>query len=137
MPPFQTGQQYSSRELRQALGLPHEASGGGWFAGYQRHGEAFYVFASIRPRGGRGRNDRRDHWEDGLLAWNAKGEARRDDPAIRELSSGRRPVHVFYRTGDAGPFIYAGQGTVKEIRDTAPVTLVWACEAPPPAPPRS
>ncbi len=128
---FKTGQQYSPRELRQTLGLPQEASGGGWFAGYQRHGEAFYVFATIRLRGGRAKAERRDHWEDEVLFWSAKGDARWNDPEIRELSRGKRPVHIFFRSGGEGPFTYAGAGTAKEVRDTVPATILWICEAPP------
>ncbi len=136
MSQFKTGQQYSPRELRQTLGLPQEASGGGWFAGCQRHEEAFYLFASIRPRGGRARDERRDHWENGLLAWSAKGDTRSDDPMIRELSSGRRPVHIFFRTSDAGPFTYGGEGVVKEVRGTVPATILWVCAGVPQEPPR-
>jgi hypothetical protein len=127
MPAFVVGQEYALRELRQVLGLPEEATGGAWFRGYERHGDAFHVFATVRSRGGRAQAERRDHWEGALLCWSAKGRARIDDPSIQRLVGGTLPVHVFWRTEDGAPFTYAGEGVVKEARDTVPATVVWEC----------
>ena len=124
------GEQYSPRGLRRILGLPDQASGGGWFAGCQRHGDAYYIFASIRAEGGRKRGERRDHWEGDVLSWSPKGEARLADPDVRDLVSGRLPVHVFWRIGNEGPFTYAGEGSPREQRDTIPATVLWECRPP-------
>ena len=128
---LEVGREYSLRELHILLGLPEDATGGSWFNGFQRHGSVFCIFASVRdaPR----QSDRRDHWEDNVLVWSAKGKARLADEPIRDLVSGRWPVHIFWRRwhrGQEGGFIYAGTGAVKEARDTTPATILWTCIAP-------
>lgn len=128
---FEVGREYSLRELHILLGLPEEATGGSWFNGFQRHGNAFCVFASVRAD--RRQPERRDHWEGDVLFWSAKKDTRLADGPIRELVSGRWPVHVFWRRwrrGHEGAFTYAGMGAVKEARDTTPATILWTCVTP-------
>jgi hypothetical protein len=129
---LEAGREYSLRELHILLGLPEDATGGSWFNGFQRHGGVFCVFASVRA--GRRQPERRDHWEGSVLFWSAKGDARLADEAIRDLVSGRWPVHIFWRRwsrGHEGGFTYAGLGVVHEARDTTPATILWTGITPP------
>jgi hypothetical protein len=128
MSEFEVGRKYSHRELHQLLGLPEGATDGDWFNGFQRYGSAFCLFANVRDE--RPGKERRDHWQGDVFFWSAKGKARLADAPIRDLISGRWPVHIFWRRGLEGAFTYAGLGTVKEARDTMPATILWTCVGP-------
>lgn len=118
------GDLFTRSEIQNLLGVPIDRRGGDWATGYTRFDDEFFVFASIGTAGRTG-HDYENRWEKDGLTWFAKTRTNLRQQQIRDLISRTYPVHVFYRSGDRQPFVYAGRGTPKEVQDQSPVRLKW------------
>lgn len=124
---FVVGQRYTRTDIFAVLKFDPFPVGGNWFTGYHRHAGAFYIFSNIGTAGRTG-HDYGDHWQGHDLYWRGKTGSTTAQPQIQELVSGTCTVHIFTRTRDREPFVYAGVATAKEVRSTVPVTVIWTFE---------
>ncbi|MBY3110112.1 DUF3427 domain-containing protein [Rhizobium laguerreae] len=111
-------------DIQDRLGVPSDRRGGDWSTGYTRYENEFFVFANVDAAGRTG-HDYENRWENDGLIWFAKTRTSLQQQQIKDLISGVYPVHVFYRSGDRQPFVYAGRATPVDIRDQTPVRVTW------------
>lgn len=116
---------YTRRDLYDVLEVSPERQGGDWNTGYHQHEGAWFIFANV---GGPGRtgHDYSNQWVGNRLVWEGATGSHIGQSSIEDIVSGRKPVHIFTRSTNTGPFHYRGIGTAVEVRDTSPVTVVWA-----------
>ena len=125
---FRVSQQYSRRDIFELLGVAENARAGDWFTGYHKHNGEWFIFTGVGT--GRTGHDHGNEWVGNQLLWRGKPNSRRGQPVIQELTSGRCPVRIFWRTDDRAPFTNAGLAEVVEVRDTLPVTVLWRFDIP-------
>src|SRR4051794_25397467 len=97
--PFFVGRQYTRDDIFDALGIEPHPTGGNWFTGYNRHGDAWFVFAHIRSAGRTG-HDYENAWEGGLLRWRGKTGSRLAHDSIQSLLKPDGHVFLFTREQD-------------------------------------
>jgi hypothetical protein len=130
---FQRGQLYARARVAEHIGLPqNRVKGGPWETGYSRWNDEFFIFCNVGIPGTTG-HDYPNRWSGKDLIWSGKTGSRKDQPFIREMLSGTRPVHLFWRGELRTPFTYAGLATAIEVLDSVPVQVRWSFEAVAPA----
>jgi hypothetical protein len=123
---FRKGQLYTRADVAETIGLPQELRHGGqWDTGYSRWSDEFFIFCNVGIAGTTG-HDYPNRWDGKGLIWTGKTNSRKDTPLVREMLSGTRPVHLFWRGELRTPFTYAGLATAVEVLDTIPVQVRWS-----------
>lgn len=120
---FVIGQTYSRADVQKAIGAPI-TSGGAWGTGYVEYAEQAWIFCNVGSAGRTG-SDYNNHWDGDRLVWRGKNSTKRGQPQIERIISGDIPVHIFFRTRDRDPFVYAGVGHALNTYDQGPVNVVW------------
>ncbi|HEV2817809.1 MAG TPA: hypothetical protein VGW40_11400 [Allosphingosinicella sp.] len=125
---FQTGQLFTRAQVAAHIGLPLDRrKGGHWDTGYSRWNDEFFIFCNVGVAGTTG-HDYPNRWAGKDLIWSGKTNSRKDQPFVRAMLSGARPVHLFWRGELRTPFTYAGLCTAAEVADTIPVRVRWSFE---------
>ena len=128
---FVVGQQYTRKNVQQAVGSP-DAKGGLWDTGVVTPKVAgdFVIFANVGGEGSTG-HDYPNSWEGSRLRWFHKNRSRIHWPSVQGMLDGSVPVHVFWRRSKEDPlFMYAGLATPVEVKDSSPVEILWSVAAP-------
>lgn len=120
---FKVGQTYTREQVQRLAGAPIK-KGGVWATGYTEFNGQAYAFATVGNAGRTG-HDYANEWKGDRLTWQSKNTARRGQPQIDAMLSGKIPVHMFVRSGDRQPFIYAGVASPYSVSGDAPVTVEW------------
>jgi hypothetical protein len=123
----QKGEKYSRTDIQEILNVPPDRRGGDWSTGYTRYNNEFFLFVNVGNAGRTG-HDYENQWEENHLVWFSKGGTSINNPQIQDLISGRYPVHVFSRSADRTPFIYAGKAKLLAVKDQSPVQVRWSFE---------
>lgn len=121
---FQVGEKYARVDVADAIGMPESRRGGNWHTGYDRWNGEFFIFCNIGIAGRTG-HDYANRWYGPNLIWYGKSRTTASDPEIQDLTSGRYPVHIFWRCDDRAPFTYAGRATPAWIQGSKPVEITW------------
>ncbi|MBY5538712.1 HNH endonuclease [Rhizobium leguminosarum] len=119
------GRLFTRAEVQDILNVPADVRGGDWSTGYTEYEDEFFVFCNIGVAGRTG-HDYNNHWENDVLVWSAKNGTHLGQPQIAKLLSGQFPVHIFYRSEDRSPFVYAGEGHPAQVDDVQPVRVHWS-----------
>ncbi|MEJ7013264.1 DUF3427 domain-containing protein [Sinorhizobium meliloti] len=119
------GQRYTRAQVQDILGVPEDRRGGDWATGYTQYENEFFIFCNIGVAGRTG-HDYDNHWDGDILVWYGKRGSSINQPQIVKLRSGDFPVHIFHRSQDRTPFVYAGAGRVIDTQDTRPVLMRWS-----------
>jgi hypothetical protein len=126
---FRKGQLYTRAEVAERIDLPPALRhGGNWDTGYSRWNDEFFIFCNVGIPGKTG-HDYPNRWEGKELLWTGKTRSRKDTPFVREMLSGARSVHLFWRGKLDTPFTYAGLAAADEVVDTIPVQVRWSFES--------
>lgn len=124
---FERGAQYTRPDVKERAGLPRDAKGGNWDTGVVEHKNEFLIFTNVGTEGRTGHNYE-NRWEGSCLRWYHKGGSHLGWPSVQKLLEPASRVHVFWRTSNEAPFIYAGTARVSELADTSPVEILWSFE---------
>ena len=130
---FQRGQLYTRAAVAERIGLPRDRlKGGPWETGYSRWNDEFVIFCNVGIAGTTG-HDYPNRWSGKDLVWSGKTGSRKDQPFVREMLLGIRPVHLFWRGEVRTPFTYAGLATASEVVASIPVQVRWSFDTTQPA----
>lgn len=123
---FGKGQLYTRAEVAERIYLPPELRhGGNWDTGYSRWNDEFFIFCNVGIAGTTG-HDYPNRWVGKDLFWTGKTGSRMGTPFVKEMLSGMRQVHLFWRGEVRTPFTYAGLATAAEVIDSIPVQVRWS-----------
>jgi 5-methylcytosine-specific restriction protein A len=131
---FKVGGRYSRADVRERIGLPPARLGGDWTTGYVRHGTHYFIFANIGVAGRTG-HDYPNRWDGDELIWFGKTYSEAQQPTIVAMTKPDAVIHIFTRSDNSAPFVFAGMGTAIAVDGSKPVRVRWAFPAGPPARP--
>lgn len=136
--PITPGGQYTRRQLYDLFEITEDQRGGDWATGYHRHGNLWFIFATVSGPGRTG-HDYQNHWAaDGSFVWFGKNQSKQSHSSIQSMSDPRVSVLLFTREHDRDPFIFHGVVRGTEPTDSVPVSITWrAQEAPTKSSPQS
>ena len=122
---FQVGRKYSRGDVKELAGLGRNAKGGPWDTGIVEHYGQFLIFANVGTEGRTGDNyDNR--WDGELFHWYHKKGSVLKWPSVRRLLDEESYVHVFWRSSNRAPFVYAGKAQPLHVFDKCPVEILWS-----------
>lgn len=123
---FQVGRKYTRKDIYRKIGVPEDTRGGNWDTGYNRHGNAWFLFCNVGSPG-RTKHDYPNVWIGDDLQWIGKTNAQASQPSIRSMTDGTHEVYVFWRAQSSEPFTFAGLGKAKEVHsEVVPVKINWS-----------
>ena len=122
---FQVGKQYTRASVAEAIGRPKDRLKGDWTTGYSKWAECYFVFCNVGSAGRTGHNYP-NHWDGKELIWSGKSSTKIGQPEIDEITSGRTPIHLFWRARDRESFTYAGIAKAVSVEDETPVKVRWS-----------
>lgn len=122
--PFKVNNEYTKKDIYQLLDVPTEIQGGNWDTGYNRYRGDYFIFANIATSGRTG-HDYSNSMDGNFIRWTAKSTTTLQQPQIQELIKPQGSVYFFYRDDNRKSWTYAGKVVPEEVRDTAPVHIVW------------
>jgi len=122
---FEICRAYSRNDVYQALDVPAGRRRGNWETGYTTYDGEVFIFANVGAPGRSG-HDYDNQWIGEQLLWWGKKGSRLHQPTIRKILESGSFVHIFTRSDNRMPFIYAGRGHVVSTQDTSPVQVTWA-----------
>ncbi|MFW2177521.1 MULTISPECIES: DUF3427 domain-containing protein [unclassified Moraxella] len=125
MSDFIVGEKYKRANVWDKINLPDELRGGVYFNGYFKYNNAYYIFTNIGSSGRTGHNYNNEFISPDELSWYAKTGSKATHIQIIELLDNNTKIHIFYRTEDRDPFIYAGLGVATSHKDETPVQITW------------
>jgi hypothetical protein len=125
------GEQYTRSQLYEVFRVPENQRGGDWATGYHRHEGLWFIFATVSGPGRTG-HDYENSWaDDGSFVWYGKTGASQSHSSIQSLIDPEMTVLLFTRAHDRDQFTFHGEAVPLEVRDTAPVTVVWQVRSKP------
>jgi 5-methylcytosine-specific restriction protein A len=101
-----------------------DVHGGKVDTGYFSHGDAYFILCMVGGAGRTGHNYQNE-FDGDVLKWSGRTGAKLSHESIREMLAPDAEVHVFYRSDDRDPFVYAGMGKPDGFFDTVPVRINW------------
>ncbi|WPQ63412.1 DUF3427 domain-containing protein [Chitinophaga sancti] len=121
---------YDKEDLYKLLSVPEKKRKGPWHTGYTKFDGSYYVFANIGVPGRTG-HDYDNHWGGkDLLVWYGKSKSHIGQKSIKEMLSGKVPVHIFTREEDRSKFLYRGLGVPVKYENKKPVLIEWSLMKP-------
>lgn len=123
---FTPGAQYTRKDIRKAVGLDPDETGGDWATGYTHHGGADFIFCAVGTSGRTGHNYGNGFDDTGRLHWSGKTRSHIGQPSIQRMLAVGAEVHIFWRANDRDSFTYAGLGQAEEVVDETPVKVIWS-----------
>ena len=107
---FTVGRTYTREQVQDLLNVPIARRDGQWRNGYPKFEGQFYIFCNVGMPGRSGPNYQ-NAWDGNDLIWFGRSTTSLKQPVMREIASGDRPIHVFWRSDSAKPqFNYRGLG---------------------------
>ena len=122
--PFVVGATYSRPEIYELLSVPAELQGGDWNTGSHKHGDDWFIFATVGTASRTG-HDYNNYWEGNRLVWRGRTNARLGQPKTDAMIASDRGVLIFTRDDDRKPFTFEGRAVADHWLDTVPVTIRW------------
>lgn len=125
---FQTGHNYTRRDVYRIIGIPEDTHGGNWDTGYARHNNDWFIFCNIGTSGRTG-HEYANRWIGNRLEWYGKTNSNLRHKSIQSMLSKDTNKYIFWRENNQQPFIFAGIGILERIEDISPVKIVWKFES--------
>lgn len=122
--PFIIGEKYRRRDVYSVIGIPEDTKGGVWDTGYARHENDWFIFCNVGIAGRTG-HDYANQWIGDDLKWYGKTTSHLGQPSIQAMLNRENNTYVFWRESNEQPFIFAGIGISKAVRDSIPVEIIW------------
>ena len=123
---FTVNEKYSKIDIYRILNVPIDKRKGSWNTGYVKYKENIFIFANVGVSGRTGVNHN-NYWDGDELIWQAKQNAKMDQPLIKSILSSKS-VLVFTRTNSRDPFTFEGNGKAKEYSHKIPIKVRWSFE---------
>ncbi len=122
--PFVVGKAYSRPDIYRLLAVPEALQGGDWNTGSHKHGEDWFVFATVGTASRTG-HDYDNYWEGNRLVWRGRTNSRLDQPKTQAMITDDRGILIFSRVDDRIPFTFEGRAVADGHIDSVPVTVYW------------
>ena len=126
---FGIGAAYLRSDVKELAGLDRDAKGGPWDTGIVEHDGEFLIFANVGTEGRTG-HDYGNRWEGEYLRWYHKQRSQIQWPSVQGLLTIGQAIHVFFRSSNRAPFVYAGLARPQQVLDSTPVEILWAFDSP-------
>lgn len=102
--------------------------GGTWATGYASFKGNYYIFCNIWVPGKTG-HDYNSIFIGKNLSWEGKPKININQSTIKKMISGDHQIHIFTIEDNKNVnFIYQEEGKALKVKDTVPVTILWAFE---------
>ncbi|WP_240339788.1 DUF3427 domain-containing protein [Halobacillus ihumii] len=123
--PFVVGEEYSRNDIYRIIEVPTKSQKGIWNTGYTQYNGDIFIFANINSAGRTGHDyDNKFIGDD--LNWFSKNNHSLNTPSIKSMLNPEGNIYIFTREDSQNPyFIYQGNASVKDYRDTQPVYILW------------
>lgn len=123
--PFKVGQEYSRKDIYEIINVPEERQKGNWNTGYNSFNNDIFIFANINSAGRTG-HDYDNKFIGDNLQWFSKNNQSLDSPTIQAMLHPVGNIYIFTREDSNNTnFIYQGNASPKEYKDTKPVRIIW------------
>jgi 5-methylcytosine-specific restriction protein A len=122
--PFEVGEEYTKNDIYHICSVPPEKQRGNWDTGYTKYGDDWFIFANVGTPGRTG-HDYGNRFIGDDLHWYGRTNSRLGQPSIESLINPEGNIYIFYREESRSPFIFAGLGSVKSVRDETPIQITW------------
>lgn len=123
---FAVGKTYTKKDIYKELQVPPQRQKGAWDTGYREYDGNIFIFSNIGVPGRTG-HDYDNYWDGELFVWQGKTTSHINQPLIKKMidpALGQK-IFLFTRTDDKDPFTYEGSVTVREYKNTTPVSIIW------------
>lgn len=123
--PFNTGNNYSRKDIYRIINVPEDKQGGNWNTGYTTYLNDVFIFVNINSAGRTGHDyDNKFLGDD--LQWFSKNTHTINSSTIKSMLNPSGNIYIFTREDSTNVnFTYQGIGRVKEYYDTKPVKIIW------------
>lgn len=130
--PFIINEEYKKQDIYRIMNVSEEQQGGKWRKGYCGHAQQHYIFAHIQGVGkgfeGQEYNYNNGFNEEGDLKWEATNSSKIDWPSVKNISNSNPFIFVRDNETTKDSWRFIGQGKLKDIKDTTPVSMLWGIE---------